>query len=335
MIRRPFIVAELSANHNGTLERALRIVDAAADAGADAIKLQTWSTDSMVGDPDYVVQDGPWAGQNLRELYRKAQTPWLWHQPIFNHARARGLIPFSTPFDIEALAFLEHTTQCDIYKIASFELVDVHLIKAVAKTGKPMILSTGMATFEEISRAWHTAYLHGCRDITLLKCTSAYPAIATSVNLAAMQRLRQGFEGDYTSVGISDHTMGSAVAVAATALGAAVIEKHLTLSRADGGPDASFSMEPDEFAAMVKDCRTAAEALGTVCWGPAPGESTALRRSLWLTKDIKAGEILTGKHVRSARPALGLDCSKLTDALGRRAIMDYRGGQPLKMEMFT
>ena len=334
-MRRPFIVAELSCNHNGSLERALRVVDAAADAGADGIKLQTWSTEAMVVDPDYEMADGPWAGRNLRALYREAQTPWLWHQPIFNHARFRGLIPFSTPFDTDALAFLEREQQCEIYKIASFELVDVHLIKAVAKTGKPMIISTGMATFEEIGRAWFTAFYHGCRDITLLKCTSAYPTPASSVNLAAMQRLQKAFQTDTTSVGISDHTMGSAVAVAATVLGATVIEKHLTLSRADGGPDAGFSMEPDEFAQMVKDCRTAADAIGTVTWGPQPGESTALRRSLWLVKDIEKGQILTNAHVRSARPALGLDCHKLTDAVGRHANAHYRGGQPLKMEMLT
>ena len=333
MIRRPFIVAELAASHNGSLQRALQLVDAAADAGADGLKIQTWSTDSMVGDKDYVVPDGPWAGQRLMDLYRKAHTPWIWHQPIFNHARARGLLPFSTPFDLDALDFLEREGQCELYKIASFEIVDTHLIKAVARTGKPMIISTGMATFDEIQRAWYTAYQHGCSDITLLKCTSAYPAPASSSNLAAMQRLQAAFCGNSTSVGLSDHTMGSAVAVAATALGATVIEKHLTLARADGGPDAGFSMEPAEFAQMVKDCRTAAEAIGESVFGPGPGEHTALRRSLWLVRDIKAGERFTTTNVRSARPALGLECHRLTDAVGKRAREDYRGGQPMKMEM--
>ena len=332
---KPFIVAELGASHNGSLERALQLVDAAADAGANGLKLQTWTTDAMVGDPDFELTDGPWAGRNLRDLYREAQTPWIWHKPIFDRASARGLIPFSTPFDLEALAFLERDLDCPIYKIASFELVDVHLIKAVAQTGKPMILSTGMATFEEITRAWQTAYTHGCRDITLLKCTSAYPTISTSVNLAAMQRLNQAFGSETTSVGISDHTLGSAVAVAATALGATVIEKHLTLSRSDGGPDASFSMEPAEFAQMVKDCRTAAEAIGEPVFGPVPGESTALRRSLWLVKELRKGEALTTAHVRTARPALGMPCNRLMDAIGRRANSQYRGGQPLKMEMFS
>ena len=333
MTRRPFIVAELAASHNGSLQRALQLVDAAADTGADAVKLQTWTPDSMVGDKDYVVQDGPWAGQRLLDLYRAAHTPWIWHQPIFNHARARGLLPFSTPFDLDALAFLEREGQCELYKISSFEIVDTHLIKAVARTGKPMIISTGMATFDEIQRAWYTAFVHGCRDITLLKCTSAYPAPASSINLAAMQRMAAAFSGNSTSVGLSDHTMGSAVAVAATAMGATVIEKHLTLARADGGPDAGFSMEPAEFAQMVKDCRTAAAAIGESVFGPGPGEHTALRRSLWLVRDIKAGERITNDHVRSARPALGMPCHKLTDAVGRRAKEDYRGGQPMKMEM--
>lgn len=333
MTRRPFIIAELSANHLGKLDRALQLVDAAADAGADGIKLQTWSADAMVGDPDYILRDGPWAGRNLRDLYREAQTPWEWHAPIFRHARSRGLLPLSTPFDREALAFLERDLQCEIYKIASFELVDVQLIEAVAKTGKPMLMSTGMAIFEEIVRAWCTAYLAGCRDITLLKCTSAYPTIATNVNLAALRTMQQAFGGESTSVGISDHTMGSAVAVAATALGASVIEKHLTLCRGDGGPDSSFSMEPKEFAQMVADCRIAAEAMGASVFGPAPGEDTTLRRSLWLARDIDAGEVLTAEHVRSARPALGLPCHRLTEAVGRRSNGTYRIGEPLTMGM--
>lgn len=335
MTRRPFIIGELSANHLGKLDRALQLVDAAADAGADGIKLQTWSTDAMVGDPEYVVPNGPWAGRNLRDLYREAQTPWIWHKPIFARAMKLGLIPLSTPFDLDALAFLEREVQCQIYKIASFELVDTHLIKAVAATGKPMIMSTGMATFPEIAMAWQTAYNAGCRDITLLKCTSAYPTIAGSVNLKAMATLDRAFGGNSTSVGISDHTMGSAVAVAATALGATVIEKHLTLCRGDGGPDSGFSMEPKEFAQMVTDCRTAAEAIGENIFGPLPGEDVTLRRSLWLAKDIKAGHLLTREHVRSARPALGMPCHRLTDALGRKVNMDYHAGTPLTLGMLA
>lgn len=335
MMRRPFIVAELSANHMGRLDRALHLVDCAADAGADGLKLQTWSTDAMVGDPEYVMPDGPWKGRNLRDLYREAQTPWIWHKAIFGRALKRGLVPFSTPFDIEALEFLEREVKCEMYKIASFELVDTHLIKAVARTGKPMLMSTGMATFDEIAMAWQTAYNAGARDITLLKCTSAYPTIATSVNLQAMVTLDRAFGGNSTSVGISDHTMGSAVAVAATALGATVVEKHLTLRRAEGGPDSGFSMEPAEFAQMVHDCRTAAAAIGENRFGPAPGESTTLRRSLWLAKDIAPGERLTHAHVKTARPALGMEPHRITDVLGKMPILPYRAGTPIVMGMFT
>lgn len=334
MMTRPFIVAELSANHNGTLARAIDLIDAAADAGADAVKLQTWTPEEMVGDPECIIERGPWKGQKMSELYRAAHTPWIWHAQLFAHARNRGLLPFSTPFDLKALQFLEREVQCEIYKVASFEIVDLDLITAIALTSKPMILSTGMATFQEISRAWHTAYNAGCRDITLLKCTSAYPTIASSVNLAAMRRLQKAFSGESTSVGISDHTLGSAVAVAATAMGASVVEKHLTLARADGGPDAAFSLEPTEFAAMVKDCRTASQAIGEPVFGPLPGEQPEFRRSLWLAKDIAVGERLTSEHVRSARPATGLEPYRIDEVLGRSATRPYTAGTPLTREMF-
>lgn len=328
--RQPFIVAELGANHNGSLERALAIVDAAADAGADAIKLQTWHPDYMVVDKGYTIKGGAWAGRNLAELYLEAWTPWMWHEPIFSRAQERGLLPFSTPFDIPSLDFLEGIG-CEIYKIASFEIVDLHLVAAVARTGKPMIISTGMAEFLEIYRAVHTAWESGCDNITLLKCTSAYPAEVSSANLETMLAMRLSF--DECSVGLSDHTTGSAVAVAATAMGAEVIEKHLTLSRADGGLDAGFSMEPDEFARMVKDCRTAASTIGGVRFGPGTGECADLRRSLWLVEDIAAGEKLESRHVGSARPALGMECYQLNHVLGRVAANTYTGGQPLKVEM--
>lgn len=330
VMRRPFIVAEMGANHNGSLERAFSIIDAAADAGADAIKLQTWQTGYMVLDRGYIIQRGHWAGKNLTDLYREAWTPWAWHEPIFTHAKTRGLLPFSTPFDLPSLEFLE-SCNCGIYKIASFEIVDLALIDAVARTGKPMIISTGMATFEEIHRAWDVATDAGCEDITLLKCSSAYPADASNANLAAMQAMRRAFTG--CSVGLSDHTMGNTVAVAATAMGAEVIEKHLTLSRADGGLDASFSMEPGEFRRMVKACRTAAAAIGEVKFGPMPGEHTDLRRSLWLVEDIAAGEIFEPRHIRSARPAFGMECRFLGHVIGAVAKDAYKAGQPLKIEM--
>lgn len=328
--RQPFIVAELGANHNGRLERALAIVDAAAEAGADAIKLQTWHPDYMVVDKGYTIKGGAWAGKNLAELYLEAWMPWVWHELIFDRAQARGLLPFSTPFDIPSLDFLEGIG-CEIYKIASFEIVDLRLIAAVARTGKPMIVSTGMASYQEIHRAVHTATENGCDNITLLKCTSAYPADVADANLETMLALRLSF--DECSVGLSDHTMGSAVAVVATSMGAEVIEKHLTLSRADGGLDASFSMEPAEFAQMVKDCRTAASTIGEIRFGPGAGECADLRRSLWLVEGIAAGERLGLRHVRSARPALGMECYQLSHVIGRRAAGTYAGGQPLKVEM--
>ena len=329
--RQPFIVAELGANHNGSLERAHAIVDAAADAGADAIKLQTWHPDYMVVDKDYTIKGGAWAGRNLAELYREAWTPWVWHEPIFTHAKARGLLPFSTPFDLPSLVFLERCCASEIYKIASFEIVDLRLVAAVARTGKPMIISTGMASYQEIHRAVHTAKDAGCDDITLLKCTSAYPAEVSNANLETMLAMRLAFEE--CSVGLSDHTMGSAVAVVATSMGAEVIEKHLTLSRADEGLDSGFSMEPAEFAQMVKDCRTAASAIGEIRFGPGAGECDELRRSLWLIEDIAAGETIELRHVRSARPALGMECYQLNQVIGRVAADAYTGGQPLRVEM--
>ena len=265
----PFIVAELSCNHGGSLDRALELVRAAADAGANAVKLQTWTPGTMVSDHAAVMETGPWAGQNLAKLYEEAHTPWHWHKPIFDYAQSRGIEAFSTPFDVGALEFLE-TLGCPRYKIASFEIIDLDLIKSVAATGKPLIMSTGMATRKEIALATVAAYSQKCRDLTLLKCTSAYPASAEDANLATMQALARGYP--WCGVGLSDHTRGIGVAVGAAALGATVIEKHLTLLRADGGPDAAFSMEPDEFEDMVIACRQAAAAIGRVYFGPTIAE---------------------------------------------------------------
>lgn len=322
-MKTPFIVAEMSASHLGSLRRALAIVDAAAEAGADAIKVQTWTPGRMCISRDVVLTHGPWAGQSLAALYEQAFLPWEWHPRIFAYARARGLIPFSAAFDWEAVDFLE-TLGVDRHKVASFELTDLPLIRYMAGKGKPMIISCGMATRDDIEAAWEAADSGRSGDITLLKCTSAYPADFTQCNLATMRDMG-------VPVGLSDHTMSNDAAVVATALGATMIEKHLTLRRADGGPDAGFSLEPQEFADMVQAVRRAAAALGEVKYGPQPGEDPSLRRSLWVLRDIAAGEPLRfGDNVVTARPALGLPCD--TPLAGKRAAADLRAGTALLQE---
>lgn len=277
MSSKPFIVAELSANHLGSLDRALRIIDAAKAAGADAIKFQTYTVKGMVDDPDLVLSSGPWAGRSQGDLYAEAMTPRSWHQTLFEYARSISIEPFSTPFTPDDVDFLEELN-CPRYKIASFELTDLNLIGRAAFTAKPLIMSVGMATQAEITRAILEARLFACTDLTLLKCTSAYPAPVDEMNLATMCALAKSPSNP--KVGLSDHTLGIAVPVAATALGATMIEKHLTLSRSDGGPDAAFSLEPHEFAEMVQACRDAAEAIGEVRYGPTESEQPqlALRR---------------------------------------------------------
>lgn len=315
----PFIVAELSANHNGSIERALRIVECVARAGADAIKVQTWTRGAMCVS-DYTLDHGPWSGWKLRDLYEEAFLPWEWHEPIFKAARALGLEAFSAPFDVESADFLE-TLGVERYKIASFELTDVPLIRHVARKAKPMVMSTGMATDEEITDAWDAT---GQAPVTLCICTSAYPADASHANLARHREIGGAW-------GLSDHSPGLGVAVAATALGASYIEKHLTLSRADGGLDAGFSMEPQEFAEMVTACRQAAAAMGNAGFGPTTGENITLRRSLWVVKDIPAGgQIVFGDNVRTARPAFGLPCDTPVD--GKIAAHALAAGKPLLAE---
>ena len=269
---KPFIVAELSANHLGSLGRALKIVEAAKAAGADAIKFQTFQVESLVADPDRVLSSGPWAGSSLRALYSQAITPRQWHETLFAYARANEIEPFSTPFSPDDVDFLEEL-RCTRYKIASFEIVDHELIRRAANTGKPLIMSTGMALYEEIRQAVQVAFEAGNRMVTLLKCTSAYPASAADANLRQMQHMRAEFA---CATGLSDHTLGIGVPVAATVLGARIIEKHLTLSRADGGPDAAFSLEPHEFRQMVDACRDAAAAIGEVRYGPTASEAPQL-----------------------------------------------------------
>ncbi len=333
---RPFVVAEMSGNHNQSLERALAIVDAAADAGADAVKLQTYTADTItldVQDGDFVIADpkSPWAGRNLHELYRAAYTPWEWHRPIVDHARSRGLICFSSPFDETAVDFLE-TLGVPAYKIASFELVHLPLIRKTAATGKPLVMSTGMATLEEITAAVTAARTAGCRDLVLLKCTSTYPAPAANSNLRTIPHLRETFGCE---VGLSDHTTGIGVAVAAVAEGAVFIEKHLTLKRADGGVDSTFSMEPHEFKMLVAESARAWEALGQVNYGPTDSEraSVALRRSIYIAADIPAGTTLSASHIRVVRPGGGLAPSFYEAVLGRVTRRDARKGTPVTWDL--
>jgi len=331
----PFIIAEMSGNHNQSLARALDIVEAAAACGADAIKLQTYTADTMTLDlaaGEFLITDAGslWAGATLYDLYRQAHTPWEWHAPIMQRARELGLLAFSTPFDETAVDFLEGLA-VPCYKIASFENTDLPLIRKVAATGKPMIVSTGMASVAELSEMVDAARGAGCRDLVLLKCTSTYPALAENSNIVTIPHLRQLFD---CAVGLSDHTAGIGVAVAAVALGASVIEKHFTLSRADGGVDAAFSLEPAELAALVAESRRAWDALGRVSYGAAAAEKKSMqfRRSLYVVEDLRAGEPFTRHNVRAIRPGFGLPTKFLDIILGRTASRDLQRGTPLSWD---
>lgn len=329
----PFVVAELSGNHNGQLSRALALIDAARAAGADAVKLQTYTADSITLDCDgapFRIEGGPWHGRRLHDLYREAATPWRWHEALFEHCRSLDLPCFSSPFDATAVAFLERL-DTPAYKIASFELVDLPLIRRAASARRPLILSTGMASTAEIDDAVLAARDAGCRNLVLLHCVSAYPALPGRSRLRKIAELSARYG---VPAGLSDHSMGTAVAVAAVALGATFIEKHLTLSRADGGPDAGFSAEPAEFAALVRDCRTAWEAVDGVA-GPFEDEQSCrrLRRSLFVAADVAAGETFTEENVRSVRPADGLPPRHLPDILGTRAARAIARGTPFAWDM--
>ena len=334
--RRPFIIAEMSGNHNQSLERALALVDAAAQAGADAIKLQTFTADTMTLDsanPEFTIQNKSslWQGQSLHKLYQMAHTPWDWHAPIMQRAKAKGLVCFSSPFDATAVDFLE-TLDVPAYKIASFECIDLPLIRRVAQTGKPMIISTGMASVAEIAQAVDTARAHGCKDLVLLKCTTSYPASPENTHLRTIPHMRDLFD---CPVGLSDHTMGTGVSVAAVALGATVIEKHFCLSRAEGGVDAAFSLEPAELKALVEETGRAQAAMGAVRYGPTEAEKASLvfRRSLYVVTDMKAGDAFTPQTVRAIRPGLGLPPKELDTVLGKHARVDVARGTPVSWDL--
>ncbi|HEY0953581.1 MAG TPA: pseudaminic acid synthase [Roseateles sp.] len=326
---RPYLIAEMSGNHNQSLARALQIVDAAAASGADAIKLQTYTADTMtlkVDAPDFIVQDkhSLWAGRHLHDLYDEAHTPWDWHAPIMARAKEHGMHCFSTPFDDTSVDFLE-SLGVPAYKIASFELTDLPLIRKVASTGKPMIMSTGMATVAEIDEAVKTARAAGSGPLIILKCTSTYPATPENTHVRTIPNMRETFGCE---VGLSDHTMGVGVSVAAVAMGATLIEKHFTLRRADGGVDSAFSMEPEEFKLLRVETERAWQGLGHVAYGGTAAEekSRAYRRSLYISAPVKAGEPLTAANVRIVRPGFGLAPKFYDLVLGRRASRDLTPG---------
>lgn len=330
----PFVIAEMSANHNGDIDRAFRIMEAAKRAGANAVKIQTYNADTMTIDhdgPGFAIADGPWAGKTLHDLYQEAHTPWDWHPALFDRGRELGLIVFSSPFDASAVNFLE-SLDTPAYKIASFELIDLPLIRKCAATGKPLIMSTGMADLKEIGEAVEAAREAGASDIVLLHCTSGYPTPPEESDLRTIPHLASAFG---LPVGLSDHTPGIGAAVAAVALGACVIEKHVTLSRADGGPDSAFSLEPGELASLCANARIAWQALGGVRYDKTASErgNVQFRRSLYIVEDMKAGEPLTEGTLRSIRPGYGLAPKYFNLLLGKRVNRDVSRGTPMSWDL--
>ena len=332
----PFVIAEMSGNHNQSLERALEIVEAAAKTGVHALKIQTYTPDTMTLDLDereFHISDPEslWAGTSLYKLYGKAYTPWEWHKPIFDRAKELGMIAFSTPFDDTSVNFLEKL-DVPCYKIASFENTDLPLIRRVAATGKPLIISTGMASIAELDDTVKAAREAGCKDLVLLKCTSTYPAIADNTNILTIPHMRELF---VCEVGLSDHTMGVGVSVASVALGATVIEKHFTLNRADGGVDSLFSMEPSEMAQLVQETERAWQAMGQISYGATEAEKKSLvfRRSLYIVKDLKAGDVLTSDNIRAIRPGFGLATKYLDVVLGKSVNKDIKRGTAISWDL--
>ncbi len=330
----PYIICELSGNHNGSLDRALKLVDAAAATGCDAIKIQTYTADTitMKSDrPEFTLHGGLWDGRTLYDLYEEAHTPWEWHAALFERAAKHGVTMFSSPFDETAVDLLM-SLGAPAFKIASFELVDLPLVAYAAQQGKPLIMSTGMANASEIDNAVQTARKFGSGEIILLHCVSEYPASIADANVRTVPDLGAKFG---CVPGLSDHTFGTAASVAAVSLGGAVIEKHFTLTRADGGPDSGFSLEPAEFAALTRDCKDAWRALGRVHYETLGTEQAnkTFRRSLYVVKDVKAGEVLTKDNVRSIRPGLGLPPGRLWNVLGKVATRDLNRGEPLSQDM--
>lgn len=333
---KPFIIAEMSGNHNQSLARALEIVEVAAKTGAQALKIQTYTADTMtldLSEREFFISDSKslWQGTSLYKLYQDAYTPWEWHAPIFERARELGMIPFSTPFDDSAVDFLE-SLDVACYKIASFENTDLPLIRRVAATGKPLIISTGMASIAELDETVRAAREAGCKDLILLKCTSTYPATPANTNILTIPHMRQLFNCE---VGLSDHTMGVGVSVASVALGATVIEKHFTLARSDGGVDSSFSMEPAEMETLVIESERAWQSLGKVSYGATAAEQKSLqyRRTLYICQDVKAGDVLTAQNVRAIRPGLGLPPKYIDLVLGRRVSVDAPRGTALTWDI--
>lgn len=326
----PYVIAELSANHNGKLETALAILEAASKAGADAVKLQTYRPDTITLDSDkeeFRISGGLWDGRTLYELYQEAHMPWEWHAVLFEHARKLGITIFSSPFDESAVDLLEGL-DAPAYKIASFEATDLALIKYVASTGKPMIISTGMADAEEIQEAIETARDGGCSELAILHCVSGYPAPAADYNLRTIPDMAERFG---LIIGLSDHTLDNSTALASVALGASIIEKHFTLDRAGGGPDDSFSIEPPELAALCRDARSVWDALGVVDYGRKSSEqgNVKFRRSLYFTKDMKVGEEITQESVRSVRPGYGLPPRFLSQVIGRKVKVNVNAATPV------
>ena len=336
--KKPFIIAEMSGNHNHSLERALKIVEVAAKSGVDALKIQTYTPDTMTidkNDGEFLIEDknSLWSGKTLYDLYKEAYTPWEWHKPIFDKCKECGIFGFSTPFDFTAVEFLEEIN-VPFYKIASFENTDLPLIKKIAKTGKPIIISTGMTNVAELNDLVETAKENGCKDLVLLKCTSNYPATPDGSNLLTIPHMRKLFNCE---VGLSDHTLGIGVAVASVALGATVIEKHFTLSRAEGGVDSAFSMEPAEMKQLVVETERAWQALGKINYTVTEQEKKSLqfRRSLYIVEDMKAGDVITERNMRAIRPGLGVSPKYYEKFLGKTVKNDVSRGIPVSFELIN